>query len=343
MRKYFIYLSWIILGLYTNPVLSQNDGSCPIVGLAADIGDETLGPAVKQYLDEGLDPEKAWLLMFEGFGNRTRAFTKDVPTLSKVEDLMNNQPFKDGIGAIWENELKIIIEKNKDLFCDAAGTAAGRAASRPKLVEFLDDLEYFVQNFNINDGSYGEQFYRWSKRLSDDGTPLGNTNLLEEMFQTFFELRRRGLNAQDIASMGIEFTIGTKKYDALLVNGKFIEFKNVDFVTTALKNKTGYVNQLIDGYFRNVNSLEQFEWVVAFRKLKAKGLPSKPEALAHMKLQMKEVYEARGDDVFNSLWANPNLRNNLFQGLSNPQQARTIFNSYIDDVQSPLYNFIKVE
>lgn len=110
-----------------------------------------------------------------------------------------------------------------------------------------------------------------------------------------------------------------------------MELKNVDYTNTSLSTQTQ--DQLIDGYFKNINSLDDFQWIASFQKLKANGWTDQVTALANMKEKWKTVFLARKEDVFNGMTVT--LRNDL--ELDSPSDLT------LEKIEEIINVFVKVE
>ncbi|WP_158837572.1 hypothetical protein [Polaribacter sp. L3A8] len=336
----------LILYLLSFQFFAQN--TCPISGLADDLADDDVGQVLKLFIDDNNGLE-SWIFMFDAF-ERTRVFTKDVPTLNKLKTLIDDLPFRNRLDGNWVDELSIILEKNKILHCDAAGTASGLGRYYSKMDVFLEEVEYFVKNFDVSQAG-AKKFYSWMKRSKLDGTPISNEGLgiLAEMYQTLEVLKRKGLNSSNVASLGANFTNGIngvfKQFDILTSSGKYIELKNVNFISNKLKNSTQTVNQLIDGYFRNISNFDNFEWIVNFKKLKAHGWADEATALTNMKTQFKEMFQDgnNAQNAFDAIWSNASLRNDLFDSSLTKVEMKNDFLDMIETMDNNLFKFIKVE
>lgn len=345
LKNYIVLLLILFLGINT---ISFAQPSCPIGGLANDITDNRLGPAVKDFIDNN-DGITSWLFLFDAF-QQTRVFTKDVPTLNKIKGLLNDVNFKNKLGDNWADELSVVLEKNRILHCDAAGSATGLSRYFSNMDEFLDEFKYLVDNFDITQGG-ANQFYRWVKRINLNGSAMTNPNspIIAEMYQTLYLLKKRGFKGSDISSFGGTFAIGSNKYDLLTQANKYIELKNVNFVDYPLKGNAHVTQQFVEGYLKNISSFDNFEFVVHFKKLKAHGWADKTAALDNMKNQFKEFIKLKPDETFNAIWGNQNLRTSLFGAIPANQlnvlknSKKTIFNNWVDTLDDRLYKFIKIE
>lgn len=102
------------------------------------------------------------------------------------------------------------------------------------------------------------------------------------------------------------------------------------------------VDQFINGYLKNIKSIDDFEWKAGFDKLKG-SWSSETNALAEIKKQWKTVFESKSDDIFNTIWDNQNLRNSIFDSGLTKTEAKQNFLEMVEDTDDVLFKFIKVE
>lgn len=63
-----------------------------------------------------------------------------------------------------------------------------------------------------------------------------------------------------------------------------------------------------------------------------------------MKDKFKTIFSgAKEQEIFDAIWSNPNLRNNLFEANITKADAKLDFDNLVNDTKSILYNFIKVQ
>ena len=147
--------------------------------------------------------------------------------------------------------------------------------------------------------------------------------------------------------LGEAFDVGKpgaalKEYDLRLVNNIYTEYKNVDFAKNALSSSSQSVDQFINGYLRNIESFDKFQWKAGFDKLKS-AWGSEANALTQMKSQWKTVFESKSDDIFEVIWGNQRgLKESLFS-TTNKARAKTEFLEMIEFQDDVLFKFIKVE
>lgn len=75
-----------------------------------------------------------------------------------------------------------------------------------------------------------------------------------------------------VEGLGKQFLNGSiKRYDLLRVDGKYIEYKNKDYVSKLLFFNLSDILQMIEGYLINIINFNDLEWKVGIVKLKYKG------------------------------------------------------------------------
>lgn len=78
-------------------------------------------------------------------------------------------------------------------------------------------------------------------------------------------------------------------------------------------------------------------------KLKNKGWTD-ANALSNMKGQWEVCFEGMTDDVFDVIWENESLRNNLFGNLASSQtNSRALFNTLVQNTDDKIFKFVIVE
>ncbi len=280
-------------------------------------------------------------------------FITDVPVLKSLSRLSaEGSAFRSKLGAQWELDLDAILMFARDSKCSSCGSA-GRPG-RSSLSNYLDDVNYFVTNFNISNGGRGNTFFNWMRGRTNSGasTTLNMDDLitqLDEVHQTIRDLAKRDLKNTDVVAMGSKFDVGKpgissnqfKEYDLRLIDNIYTEYKNVDFVSNALKNRTQSIDQFINGYLRNIESFDKIQWKAGFDKLR-NGWGDIDNALLEMKKQWKTVFEENFDDVVDSILSNSSLKQNSFTGL-NDVQIRAALENWVATTDDALYKFIKVE
>jgi hypothetical protein len=172
------------------------------------------------------------------------------------------------------------------------------------------------------------------------------SNQLDELHQTIRDFSKRGIKEGDVRGLGEAFDLGKpgaalKEYDLRLVNNNYTEYKNVDFASNALINQTQSVDQFMDGYLRNIDSFDKFEWKAGYDKLKS-AWGSESNALTQMKKQWKSVFESKADKIFE---ANPTLFNKLKLKDGTLVTDSELFSEFLKEVTeaNKLFDFIKVE
>lgn len=224
----------------------------------------------------------------------TTKFALDPSTLEKISEMMQpNSTWRNVLEGNWETKLDEILEKHKHLNCVTCG---GTFVSGPKMDEFLSDVEHFFNNFNTN--GKASKYFNWLNRetaglgeAADIATNNANTSLAE-MYQTLYELRRRGLNEADIDQFGAPYSNlpNSRQSDILLNDGTHIELKNKKY-TSGTNPTEQEIDQIIGvkGALGNIDDLSKFEWVA----FEARG-----NNLADLKTMWKDVFVARKNEIF---------------------------------------------
>jgi len=122
----------------------------------------------------------------------------------------------------------------------------------------------------------------------------------------------------------------------------FVELKNVDFsnINDLSVLNTGTIsmqriNQVIgaNGAFSRITNLNQYQWVATSLK---------NNDLNHLKQLWKKAFIENETTAFQTIWNNTELRGSLF-GNRTEQLARNYFNTLINNENSIIFNFIKIE
>ncbi|MFA0964006.1 hypothetical protein AB9P05_19520 [Roseivirga sp. BDSF3-8] len=244
--------------------------------------------------------------------------------------------FRTKLGSNWSEALDDILKNAHDLKCSSCGNT-GRVG-RSSMDQYLDDVDYFISNFTVSTGGKGEVFYKWMRSTSNP-TP----GQLDELHQTIRDFAKRGIKESEVEGLGKQFPIGTKRYDLRRVGDKYTEYKNKDFVSSPLTAGSDDVDQFINGYLKNIKSLDDLEWKAGLDKLKNKGWTD-GNALFHMKEQWKSVFENKADVIFDVIWENQSLRSSLFGNLASSQtNSRVFFNALVQNTDEKIFKFVIVE
>lgn len=250
--------------------------------------------------------------------------------------IADGSSFRNKVGSNWEQVLDDIISKAKDSPCSSCG-GTGRVG-RTEMGAYLDDVDHFIKNFEITSGSKGETFYNWMR-----GTTNPNPGQLDELHQTLSDFAKRNIKEADVVGIGKQFPNGTKKYDLRRIGDKYTEYKNKDFVSSPLSANGSDVDQLINGYIKNISKIDDLEWKAGLAKLKDKGWTDS-NALTNMKSQWKNVFSdaTTKNNLFDAIWGNSALKQNTFGSLSETQ-ARAVLDNWVSTTDDALFKFIKVE
>jgi len=262
-------------------------------------------------------------------------------------------------GANWEEFLDDILktaEENPCVTClHPNGTPQGMPG-RTQMHKHLENVEYYLSNFNDN------KFNHWIRGKTVNGSYIENQNTIDEINQTLLVLKRDGFTGSEV-QLGGNFQIGNNEYDIYITNSKiFCELKNA-IIGNQLPEQ--YINQLVNGYFKNATSIDKIKWEAGFAKNKGKNfnidingtvytkIASNPDDFKEiLKLLWKKEFSdpAKKSDIFNTIWDNQGLRNSLFPDLPTnitPQVKQQYFGnqfeSLVNSTNSNLYNIIKTQ
>lgn len=319
----------------------------------ANIGNEGAGVADpnwfgKHLLEFSNNPKliEAWATIGTALKTST-LFAKDIATIKKVGQILEDQILLQKFGTLakLKEELAIIINKNGVLRCDVCGNKGMKHYS--KMDEFLDEVLYFTKNFDISSGGKAEGIFKWLKGTTKSGAGTPNSGQVAEVHQTIKFLKDKAYIGSDIIDFGKKFPPGdptSKAYDLQLGSNQFTELKNRNFSGNSL-TQTGNAfasgwesmyNQLIDGYFKNVNSLADLEWVSDFRRF---DNVTQTAATTAMRQKWQTIFQWKYQDIFANLGATKCQQ--LF-GAGSPAQLLAKFNAPVDGASS-VYQFIKVQ
>lgn len=290
---------------------------------------------------------KGWDLIVEGIST-TSNFRKDIPTIRKVGEIITeNSGLRNKFPDSWENEMREILQGNSGLRCDAC-TGVGYPPY-VKMPDFLDDVNYFLNNFNVASGELGVTFYGWIKNQT------GNPGQRAEMFQTVLYLKNKGYvgtgnGPNSVQSFGSQFPstpngINAKKYDIKRFGETFTELKNRDFSGSPLGSSGTILNsswqdiyeQLVYGYFYNVRSIDKLAWVADIRRFPS-GTTSQVGTQI-MREKWQAVFQLKKNEIIDSM--SDGLKESL--DLIDPNTISSRFDQLANDINSDLYSFIKAE
>ena len=235
---------------------------------------------------------------------KTTQFAVDPATLNKLADLMtSSSAFRTKLGATWKTSLEEILKTAKMSPCNTCGTAAGISIGRSPMNEYLENVDYFVNNININ--TKGEGMFNWMRGKTYTGSePIANQ--LDELHQTLEVLKRDGITNSDLVDLGKQFTDGTKKFDIRLSDNYFIELKNKVYTNIGITFQD--FDQVINGYFKNITNIDKFKWELKLSKNKSVW-STKAIAEEQMKIKWKTIFTANKENVFNAM--RPELQQSL--------------------------------
>lgn len=93
---------------------------------------------------------------------------------------------------------------------------------------------------------------------------------------------------------------------------------------------------------RNVDCLFDAKKLVASAEFPNAPFANVDEAWEFIAGKFKSIYANPNNQIFETIWMNRGLRSDLFEDMS-ISQARAVYNALIDDFNSDLYQFIKIQ
>ncbi len=162
---------------------------------------------------------------------------------------------------------------------------------------------------------------------------------MDEVHQTLVVLRRDGFTTNNVIDFGKQFPIGNKLYDIRKVGDLYHELKNKSF-TLGGALETGDIDQVINGYIKNINNMSEFKWEAGFSKIKSVWSTTN-DAKAALKTKWQNAFKANATDLWDVVNQNTLLKTDL--GLTGSNNNAAGLNSLINDTSSKLYNFVTVQ
>ncbi|MDJ1472535.1 hypothetical protein [Xanthocytophaga flava] len=201
------------------------------------------------------------------------------------------------------------------------------------LKEELDNLGWFVDTHaqTSNVGAYLHETLQSSSKIKgglygmsllQSGQPLAGLTVIG------FE-ERLDENTDDAEESNLRTDI---KFDNL-----FVETKNYSTVAS-LTSSSSFISQF-EQYLKNVNSFDQIRYYFKQRN---------EITQTKVKEKFKEIYKKNNYAMFNLIWNNQELQNNLWPLTSRPPGftkniAQREFTSWVDKLDNRLFNFINVK
>jgi hypothetical protein len=291
-------------------------------------------------IDKADELSDAWKTLLNARGANS-VLKKDIALINKVADLKKNSSFMQNIGG---NEgLEKIIKNNVQAPCKSCGNSGSKYLKN--MDEYLDDVEHFVTNFNnVSD----------AQRLITE-LKNGAQNTVEggAFAVRMFKENAGGLFTKgQVSAIDLRFSEDVlNRFDVKFANG-FGEFKS--YQIESISNVS--VNQLKQYLGApDLTKLSDLSYFFDKRKLLQEfgtGTSSTIiDATGAVKDKFKTIFSgAKKQEIFDAIWSNPNLRNDLFPELPpspSPQQKlqymNNQFNTLINNVDSKLYKFINVK
>ncbi|MCV6629602.1 MAG: hypothetical protein OIF50_07055, partial [Flavobacteriaceae bacterium] len=270
----------------------------------------------------------------------------------QMTDVKSN--FRNALGADWEKELQAILKNNSDLKCNACGNK-GRSY-RSSMDEFLEEIDYFVANFDIRHSNKGKKLFQWAKGRRVDGKLIKNFQNLpiaDELSQHLTYIKKQRFTGADIVDFGKSIGRTKKRTDITMANPPplYRELKSLkegsdglddlagDVMSGLNKNPLKYrkqfVDQFINGYLKEIGSLKDLEYIFEARKLGSNGAK-------FIKKQFKGLFLAKKEEIFEIIWNNESLRGDLLKTQDELVGLQRFQGLVLDD-KSKLYSFIKAQ
>jgi hypothetical protein len=216
------------------------------------------------------------------------------------------------------------------------------------LNDYLDYVDYFAANYT------GKKDYK--KVLSPQGI---KSDGIQQVIATAFILRVLKENPSYLQTIsGFEEKIETidddgntgRAFADIVENeNKIIECKSWDLNGIAFQNfvkegsATGSVKQFVTYLSDNekVTSMDKIEYWFDKKKLGSTNTGPVKEKFKQMMLNGTTL-TTKGEAVFNAIWGNSTLRENLLPSISDKKEGQDKFETIIEKTDNSFYNFILV-
>ncbi|UKN01171.1 fibronectin type III domain-containing protein [Paracrocinitomix mangrovi] len=288
---------------------------------------------------DNLDGAEAWKVIKDAIPNAsgTTQFAKDPLVIKKVSEMIQEgSDFRIYAGENWESYLNDILSVADISPCSTCGVATGISKSAPSLEVHLENVNYFISNFNAS--GKASKFFSWMKGSSANGNPLSPYNR-SEMFQTLDEIKKMGLTESSLSTVGGKFHTGSSssRMSDLQVGQVHYEFKNKDFSLAADGSLSkSDIEQVLgnEGAFSSINGISEYKW-------KPFNARQNVDSDNIKKLWQKAFQNSDSNAGPTTQEIYQNMKSSLKQqlgidGMTGQQQ----FNQLILDLDSDLYGFI---
>lgn len=279
-----------------------------------------------------LDPSliDGWGLMSKNFGPRS-LLRKDPDVLKKVAEILADKKVLDAVGG--EEGLGNILKAYKGK-CKTCGDMGYKHLKN--VDDYLADLKIFVTGFKDVDG-FKEVVS--AMKNTNDKVQDGLTHMLDKVKKydpdniAAFEGRiaEALADADDLAAI-CERCL----FDVKFKNGSFAEFKSYSLETIQkISGPLGKTfNKQFRQYLQGVSNIEELRYI--FNK-------SKIQDLLVVKGEFKKMFLNNTEEIFDVIWNNQSLRTSLFPRINDPIKGLDAFNKSVNNMDSNLYKFIKIE
>ncbi len=219
--------------------------------------------------------------------------------------------------------------------CNTCPPPVEDAKARLNFDLHLKNIDFFVANFDLGQIPSGDKFFTHMRGLAVNGNPATKQQL-HEMFHTLYELKRRGLTADNVEGFRLKYSSGSES-DIKLIGGKHIELKNVNYNSADLNQQT--IDQVCGptGAFSVIQKMDDFEWV---------NYHIRDGSLDNLRTKWQNVFKNEvaedgytSTQIFNRIWNNDDLKASLFDNAVK-SLAEVEFHTMINNKSSDIYAFI---
>lgn len=294
---------------------------------------------------------RGWKALAEVHGGDRALRLWDENLIMTTTTLLDNTVFMSRLGETFDEQksvLQTIISRNNIAPC--CGIAS--TLNPPYLVpihEYLDDVRHFVVNYSEvenadrvirqmqNGAQTGiDEVAHLIRTIREDPILAADPNLLRKFEPGLANPGATGNNRGDILHgpiNGIQRLTELKSYKKATIDGIS---SDPDFYGQFRAYLGNTNTRMLDG--------ESLRYLFNARKLTLGTPPDFPNvanAESYIRNKFISMIQANQDEVFTTIFSNPNLRNSLFEDAP-IMEARTIFNMMLNDGSNSLFGFIKV-
>ena len=275
----------------------------------ADLG-ELRSEKTENFRSVGNDMVKAWKVAF----NRP-LLRKDVPFLTKLSEIL--EPSVLNKLPNGQADLDAIVAAIKHPCCGTTHPFMKNVA------DHLDDIKHVLNNF---DGVPG-----YDKVI----TALKNPNFFAQDGASHLLTKLKTLDASDVAKLegkiidadNLDGICTNCLFDIELTSGKKLELKSYSESTIGnIANSSQFKNQF-KAYLADANNMDGFEYIFNSKKT---------TDLANIKQNFQSLFTNEATDLYNT------LGQSKFQQLFGVNNVDDFLDDVVSNLNSPIYNFIKI-